>query len=167
MERTALLPVSMAAFVNSLADWKVFATHTFSWEAGLWSARRVYERFMRETLPSVSYFYAVEQNPSRDGHHVHAIWDSSEAPRKATHKDWLKRYGRNRIEPVRGLQSVENYCAKYVCKDGAWWDFHLSRGALAKREQKSFPLSSEGFSGSSELFVLTSQPEPEPEKLLV
>lgn len=143
------LPVEMARFVNSLATWKVFATHTFSWEASLWSARRVYERFMSQALPGVSYFYAVEENPSRDGHHVHAIWDSDQAPRKATHREWLKRYGRNRIEPVRGLTSVENYCAKYVCKEGAWWDFKLSRGAFAKREQNSSHFLLEEFSGSS------------------
>lgn len=142
-----ILPVAMASFVNSLAKWEVFATHTFSWEASQWSADRVYRRFMRESLPSVSYFYALERNPGRNGFHVHAIWDSAEAPRKATHKDWLERYGRNRIEPIRGVSSVEAYCAKYVCKEGAWWDVRLSRGALAKREKNSphFPL--ENFQG--------------------
>lgn len=145
-----LLVPEMAAWVNSLADWKVFATHTFRWEAGLWSARRTYERFMRQTLPTVSYFYAIERNPARDGHHIHAIWDCDRAPRKATHRSWLMRFGRNRIEPVRGLGSVENYCAKYVCKDDAWWEFHLSRGAYAKLQgEKSSPLSLGGFSGSS------------------
>jgi hypothetical protein len=151
-----IVPV-MAAWVNGLADWKVFATHTFSWEASLWSARRVYERFMHQALPTVSYFYAVEQNPSRDGHHVHAIWDSSVAPRKATHKEWLKRYGRNRIEPVRGLTAVENYCAKYVCKDGVWWDFHLSHSQHAKREGKFSPLPLGKFFGSSESAVPAAQ----------
>jgi len=136
----------MACWVNSLAKWQVFATHTFAWEASLWSARRVYERFMHQALPTVSYFYAVEQNPSRDGHHIHAIWDSSAAPRKATHREWLERYGRNRIEPVRGLSAVENYCAKYVCKEGAWWDFHLSRNALTRHK------GGNGLQGRTELF---------------
>lgn len=140
-----LVPI-MAGWVNQLANWKVFATHTFCWEASLWSARRVYERFMMQALPGLSYFYAIEQNPSRDGHHVHAIWDSAEAPRKATHKEWLKRYGRNRIEPVRGLQAVEDYCAKYVCKEGAWWDFHLSRNAMTRAK------GGNGFEGRTELF---------------
>jgi hypothetical protein len=123
--------VEMAAWVNSLAPWSVFATHTFSYEASLWSARRVYERFMRKALPGVSYFYAIEENPSRDGHHVHAMWDSLGAPRKATHREWLQRYGRNRIEPVRDFADVVSYCSKYVVKDGAWWDFHLSRARRA------------------------------------
>lgn len=145
-----------AKWVDQLAPWKVFATHTFSWEASLWSARRVYERFMDSALPGVSYFYAIEQNPSRDGHHVHAMWDSSEAPRKATHRDWLKRYGRNRIEPVRDFGDVVLYCSKYVVKEGAWWDFHLSRAryenARRVKNPSHFPL--EGFSGSSERDLL-------------
>ena len=124
----------MAAWVNGLAPWSVIAHHTFSWEASLWSSRRVYERFMRQALPGLSYFYAVEQNPSRDGHHVHALWDSTEAPRKATHKEWLKRYGRNRIEPCRNFQDVVNYCSKYVCKEQAWWDVHLSRSATERNK---------------------------------
>lgn len=153
-----VLPAAMASFVNSLAEWKVFATHTFAWEASLWSADRVYRRFMRDSLPSVSYFYALEQNPGRQGFHVHAIWDSAEAPRKATHKDWLRRYGRNRIEPIRGVASVEQYCAKYVCKEGAWWDVRLSRGALAKREKNSPHFPHENFQGR--LFTASKAPIP-------
>jgi hypothetical protein len=134
---------AMARFASSLAEWRVVAHHTFSWEASLWSARRVYERFMRETLPGVSYFYAIEENPSRDGHHVHAMWDSLEAPRKATHKQWLSRYGRNRIEPIRGYLGVVKYCSKYVVKEGAWWDFRLSRSRRAALGEENFsPLSS-------------------------
>jgi hypothetical protein len=139
----------MATFVNSLAPWCVIAHHTFSWEAGLWSARRVYERFMREALPGISYFYAIEENPSRDGHHVHALWDSSSAPRKATHKEWLKRYGRNRIEPVRDFGDVVSYCSKYVVKERTWWDVHLSRSQQAKREGNFSPLPLGKIFGSS------------------
>jgi hypothetical protein len=137
--------LEMAQWVNSLAPWSVFATHTFSYEASLWSARRVYERFMLKALPKVSYFYAIEANPSRDGHHVHAMWDSLGAPRTATHREWLKRYGRNRIEPVRDFADVVGYCAKYVVRENAWWDFHLSRArrAAVGREISS-PLSSGG-----------------------
>lgn len=135
----------MARFVSGLADWRVFATHTFCWEASLWSSRRVYERFMREALAGVSYFYAIEENPSRDGHHVHAMWDSLDAPRKATHKEWLKRYGRNRIEPVRGYLDVLNYCSKYVVKERAWWDFKLSRSRVSKLGGDNFSPTS--FSG--------------------
>jgi len=147
----------MAEWVNSLAPWSVFATHTFSWEASLWSCRRVYERFMRQSLPGVSYFYAIEENPSRDGHHVHAMWDSLGAPRKATHREWLKRYGRNRIEPVRNFGDVVSYCSKYVVKDRAWWDFQLSRSRYAKIGSEIFsPLPSRENLG---LFVTAEQPQ--------
>jgi|SRR6266568_1448748 len=122
----ALVP-AMASWVHSLAQWRVIGHYTFSWEASLWSARRVYERFMQGALPGVSYFYAIEENPSRCGHHIHALWDCHRAPRKATHREWLNRYGRNRIEPVRNFSDVVSYCSKYVCKSGAWWDVHLSR----------------------------------------
>ena len=121
----------MAAWVFTLGPWPVCAHHTFRWESSLDSTRRVYERFMRTALPGVGYFYAIEENPSRDGHHVHALWDSLDAPRKATHREWLKRYGRNRIEPVRGFSDVVNYCSKYVVKERAWWNIHLSRARYA------------------------------------
>ena len=98
---------------------------------------------MRTALPGVGYFYAIEENPSRDGHHVHALWDSLDAPRKATHREWLKRYGRNRIEPVRGFNDVVNYCSKYVVKERAWWSIRLSRAryaALALKRPPAFRL---------------------------
>jgi hypothetical protein len=119
----------MSDFVLGLAPWYVFATHTFRWNASLRSAGRVYERFMRKSLPTISFFYAVESHPGGHGGHVHAIWDSLEAPRKATHREWLRRYGRNRIEPVLGRADVVDYCSKvcYLLKENrCWWDFHLS-----------------------------------------
>jgi hypothetical protein len=124
----------MVELVESLAEWKVFATHTFRWNASLRSAGRVYDRFMRRALPSISFFYAVESHPGGHGGHVHALWDSLEAPRIATHREWLKRYGGNRIEPVRGHDSVVGYCSKvcYLLKEErCWWDFHLSRSRYA------------------------------------
>lgn len=146
--RTAstVLVGEMAAWVSHLAAWKVIAHHTFRWEASLWSADRVYRRFMDRTLPGISYFFACEENPGRDGFHVHALWDSPEAPRKATHREWLKRYGRNRIEPVRCFDDVVSYCSKYVCKETAWWDVHLSRRQWAKNSSHFPP---EEFFGSS------------------
>jgi hypothetical protein len=142
----------MAAWVFDLGPWPVCAHHTFRWESSLDSTRRVYERFMRKALPGVGYFYAIEENPSRDGHHVHALWDSLDAPRKATHREWLKRYGRNRIEPVRGFSDVVNYCSKYVVKERAWWSVHLSRAryaALAKNPAPVFRLEGENGDGAS------------------
>jgi hypothetical protein len=38
---------------------------------------------------------------------------------------WFHRYGRARIEPVNKRDDVSDYCAKYVCKEGAWWNVNL------------------------------------------
>jgi hypothetical protein len=149
MQDNQLLVREMAEFVHDLSWWTVFSTMTFRWEASIPSATRVYQRFMKRAFPEVSYFAAIEENPGRDGHHIHALWDSCEAPRKAAHREWLKRYGRNRIEPCRGMRDVEGYCSKYVCKDRAWWWYQLSKQAwaacpLVRREAEIFSLSSQG-----------------------
>ncbi len=86
---------------------------------------------MAKNCPELAYFYAIEQNPSdrfdpRPGHHVHALWaNSDEVQRSAIWKRWFDKYGRNRIEPCRSLDDVSAYCAKYVTKRDAWWNFHL------------------------------------------
>jgi hypothetical protein len=118
--------VEIAEWVHQLAPWSVIAHQTFAWEASLASAQRCFEKFMKRDLPSVSYFYAIEQNPSRDGHHVHALWsDCVGVQRSAMWKRWHDRYGRNRIEPVNSQEDVTSYCAKYVTKAGAWWNVKL------------------------------------------
>jgi hypothetical protein len=120
------LNVETANWVDSLAPWSVIAHQTFIWEASLTSAQRCFERFMNRDLPEVSYFYAIEQNPSRDGHHVHALWADCEAvQRTLVWERWKARYGRNRIEPVKSKEDVVSYCAKYVTKEGAWWNVKL------------------------------------------
>ncbi len=116
----------IAEWVHSLAPWSVIAHQTFSWEASLTSAQRCFEKFMKRDLPEVSYFYAIEQNPSRDGHHVHALWSDCEAvQRTLVWERWKARYGRNRIEPVNSRGDVTSYCSKYVTKHGAWWNVKL------------------------------------------
>jgi hypothetical protein len=115
--------IQMACWVNNLAPWQIIAHHTFEWAASVWSARKSFERFMTKEVHDVSYFYAVEQNPSRDGHHVHALWsDCVGVQRSEIWKRWFDRYGRNRIEPVRRVADVAAYCSKYVTKNCGWWD---------------------------------------------
>ena len=63
----------MGDWVHSLAPWQVISHMTFRWEASIWSAQRCYEKFMRTEMRGVSYFYALEQNPGRDGFHAHAL----------------------------------------------------------------------------------------------
>lgn len=129
--KAARLNVEMGDWVHSLAEWQVISHLTFSWEASIWSAQRCYEKFMRTEMRGVSYFYALEQNPGRDGYHVHALWcDCKSKTRKIVWRSWFERYGRNRIEPVNNRDDVADYCAKYVCKEGAWWSHPLMAGTL-------------------------------------
>lgn len=116
----------MSNWVHGLAPWTVFGTFTFGWESSIDAATRAFERFMRKHAPDVSYFFAVERNPSRDGNHIHAVLADTEGmSRRAMWDAWFKRFGRARIEPCRSLDDVTGYCAKYVTKEGAWWNFKL------------------------------------------
>jgi hypothetical protein len=124
--KAAQLHVEMGDWVNSLAPWQVISHRTFSWEASIWSAGRCYEKFMRSELRGVSYFYALEPNPGRDGYHVHALWcDCSNRRRADIWRCWFTRYGRNRIEPINNRDDVSDYCAKYVTKESSWWNVKL------------------------------------------
>jgi len=121
-----LLVESMATWVGGIKPWQCIGHFTFSWEASLDSTRRCFEKFMRIDSHGTSYFYACEQNPSRSGHHVHALlYAPVEPQRKALWELWFKRYGRCRLESVRSRCDVADYCAKYVCKERAWWNVKL------------------------------------------
>lgn len=127
--KPAQLNVAMGDWVHSLAPWQVISHLTFAWEASAASAQRCYEKFMRSELRGVSYFYALEQNPGRDGFHVHALWvDCKNLKRSEIWREWFHRYGRARIEPVNNRDDVADYCAKYVTKEGAWWNVKLLGG---------------------------------------
>lgn len=130
----------MADWVNSLAPWSVISHLTFAWECSLNAAQKAYERYMSRHYSRVSYFYALEQNPSRCGYHVHALWaDTGGVYRREAWNKWFKRYGRARIEPVRRYEDVSRYCAKYVTKEGAWWNVSLQwhhRQRMWKRDYK-------------------------------
>jgi hypothetical protein len=131
--KDVLLAMEMAKWVNGLAPWQVIAHLTFSWEASLPSAQRCYERFMKRQMPGVSYFYACERNPARDGFHVHCLWmDCRSVNRRHVWSEWFARYGRARIEPVKDQGDVSGYCAKYVTKEGAWWDVKIQPHLMTK-----------------------------------
>jgi hypothetical protein len=112
--------------LHSLAPWQVISHLTFAWEASIWSGARCYEKFMRSELRGVSYFYALEQNPGRDGYHVHALWvDCKNMRRTDIWRTWFGRCGRARIEPVNSRDDVADYCAKYVTKENSWCNVKL------------------------------------------
>ena len=145
--------LAMGSFVQGLAHWRVFGTFTFRWSASVNSARRCFERFVKGAVPNMSTFYAIELHPGGHGGHIHALFDRDDFPRVQMWRQWHKRFGINRIEPVNGYQDVCDYCSKYVVKDHAWWNFSLSRAAfqkwreLGKQNSPHFPLGE--FSGSS------------------
>lgn len=142
----------MADWVNWLADWQVIAHLTFSWECSLDSGRRVFERFMQRHLSRVSYFYALEENPCRDGFHVHSLWaDAGTVFRKEAWAAWFTRYGRARIEPVRTQEDVSGYCAKYVCKERAWWNLKMQWHRLAQLAGTGFFLEGDSLPGLDSL----------------
>jgi len=124
--KAAELVVAMGDWVHSLAPWQVIVHLTFAWEASVWSAERCYLKFMKREMWGVSNFYALEENPGRDGFHFHALWcDCLNKSRRDLWQKWFDRYGRNRIEPVNSRDDVSDYCAKYVTKEGAWWGVKL------------------------------------------
>lgn len=165
--------LQMVNWVHNLAPWEVISHLTFRWEVSLDAARRGYERFMRKALPHLSYFYAEEANPSRDGYHVHALWsDCKTLYRKEAWATWFKRFGRARIEPVRDKGDVSSYCSKYVTKQGAWWNvslqwhrsqalrgapFHLERDAQLAADTR-LPVPQHEFPFAADTFNLASDP---------
>lgn len=141
MAKTVVTPQSerMADWVHGMANWSVIAHHTWAWrDVGCMPAAKMFERFMEKRCPEVSYFYAIEQNPSdrfdlHPGHHVHALWaNCDEVVRSGVWRQWFEKYGRARIEPCRSREDVSGYCAKYLTKDGAWWNFRLDRQSWLK-----------------------------------
>ncbi len=138
--------MEMADWVSSLGPWDVIAHLTWrdfmdkrgnSHGISMERAAAGYERFMSKHLRHLSYFYAVEQNPSRDGYHVHALWgDARSVFRKGAWSQWHREHGRARIEPVKSRENVTDYCSKYVTKEGAWWNvklqWHRARALVGK-----------------------------------
>ena len=131
--------LTMVNWVQNLAPWDVVAHLT--WKDKIFigrggekiargvkidSARFFFERFMRKQFPRLSYFYAVEENPCRSGHHIHAMFCGEGLRRTQFWSQWFAKFGRAVVEPIRGTHDVAEYCAKYVTKEtGTWWNTQL------------------------------------------
>jgi len=125
--------------------WEVMSTFTFRWEASVDSARRCFTRWIRKRLPGVSWYYAIEANPSREGCHVHSLWaDASAFHRKSLWQEARKKWGYARIEPVRSKRDSSSYASKYLSKTDGWYDVHLQWHRLQKLHEAGFELSGEG-----------------------
>ena len=98
---------------------------TFRWKASPQSAARCFERFMRQEMRGVSFFYVIEHDPDGEGYHVHALWCDCGARRSEIWKKWYDRYGINRIVPIESQLNVTDYCAKHVTKETLYWNIKL------------------------------------------
>ena len=67
-------------------------------------------------MSDVSWFYVTEKNPSRPGYHIHALIHGVDGySSKTLWNKWFKRFGINRLEPVRSRMKVEEYTSKHCC----------------------------------------------------
>ena len=102
------------------------------------------------------------------GCHIHALLVDLPCKRSVMWADWKKRWGNSRILPIvprehkvevvtkaageefwsdphyikisdEGI-TVADYCAKYVCKASAWWDFRLTSWRRPSTEQANLVL---------------------------
>jgi len=156
--------MELANWIHSLAPWQVIAH--FTWRdkpfklrdgstkmcgVSSESARRYYEKFMAKNFPRLTYFYAIEPNPSRDGHHIHALFsDARDLYRKEMWELWFQKFGRNKVEKVSSKEDVVGYCAKYCTKaytgqDGAWWNVKLQSHHWERIQGKPFELRAGSF----------------------
>lgn len=132
LEYRAAAKMAMNEWVSGLAPWELAFTGTWRWEASVASAQRGFERWMKREAPDVSYFYALERNPSRDGFHVHSLWSNTAGIyRRCLWQRWFDRFGRNKLEPIRNRVEAEEYLTKYVTKEvtweeRGWWNVHLA-----------------------------------------
>ena len=122
-------------WLHNLAPWQWFFTGTFSYEASNAAAQRSWNRFMAKHMSDVSWFYVTEKNPSRSGYHIHALLHGVDGySSNRIWGKWFKRFGINRLEPVRSRHKVEQYttkhCANYLTKGYGHYDFKLNSPGL-------------------------------------
>ena len=97
------------------------------------NAKRYFERFMRRNYKDYSWFYCVEPNPSRAGHHLHALMMPPTGA-KCSHKEmgtsWWGQYGWNKVEDIRSKKDVSGYCTKHVVrylnKGAGWYNIEIN-----------------------------------------
>lgn len=143
----------LIAWMDGLADWKVFFTASPAHDVGCRAMVSMYEKFMSKHYPNVSYVYSIEPYKGRGWHtmedfypavHMHAMFDGGHDIRWKDFWDkWFKLYGRAKTEPIRHKADVATYVSEYILKEQGdesgnerkelWWDVKLSR--LRKRER--------------------------------
>ena len=124
-----------------IGGWKIFHTATFdpgSFDRpgkaarSPWVALDRYRTFMQECdRRKVTWVVGIEPNPDHHrlnpGFHCHAMWAmTDEVWRTSSFKRWADQWGNNRVEPIKVLEHVQRYVAKYCLKDGALWDVQIN-----------------------------------------
>ena len=112
------------------------------------SARNIFTRFMKKHLSETSYFFVTEENPKRDGHHVHALLapaTGEELSWKTLGKLWWNNYGWNKFELIKSKEALTGYCTKHVVrylnKGVGWYDIQINdtdmyHGALCRKSER-------------------------------
>ena len=98
-----------------------------------WNAKKYFERYMTKIHPDMSWFYCVEPNPGRQGHHLHALMCPPTGG-KISHKDlgttWWNTYGWNKVEDIRSKKDISGYCTKHVVaylnKGSGWYNIQIN-----------------------------------------
>ena len=133
-------------FMNGLAPWQVFFTGTFKGSFSEQQTQRAFEKFMQRMYSEVTYFYVIEHNPSREGHHVHALMYSGEPIwRDSMNSAWFGRFGYAKVEKINSLEDVTRYCTKhvsnYLTKGGGWWNYKINDSELWHKHAKAGSVS--------------------------
>ena len=97
------------------------------------NVKRYFEKWMRKNYTEHSWFYCVEPNPGRAGHHLHALFTPPLGV-KCSHgqmgTSWWDRYGWNKVEDIQSNDDVTKYCTKHVVrylnKGGGWYNLEIN-----------------------------------------
>ena len=128
-------------WLHDMAPWDLIFTGTFEWESSLQATRKAFQKFMSKNCPGVTYFFVSEKNPSRPGYHIHALLcNATGLYRKGVWALWKKKYGMNRLEPIRSRLDVEKYttkhCVTYLTKGVGDYDFQINDPELWHKNKK-------------------------------
>lgn len=152
-------------WVLGLENWEAFGTFTFEKAVSTSGAAGAFENFIVRHLPAARCFYSVERHLTHGGH-LHALlagvspFDTRPGARgrrlvtamTRARVDlwdlWKRRYGRNSIELPNNPMHTARYCAKYMTKDAALWNYN-GVGQFHKRETELERLVEFVFPGAS------------------
>ena len=108
------------------------------------NAKRYFERHMHNNYKDYSWFYCVEPNPNRSGHHLHALLMPPHGE-KVSHekmgKEWWSRYGWNKVEDIKSSTDVTKYCTKHVVrylnKGDGWYNIEINSTEIFHASQSA------------------------------